>query len=224
MPNVNPPTLQWRTIVGMVGHVHHSRLDQLGREQVYVPLAQTTFPILNMYLTVRAAGDPSSLANILQAQVHAIDPALPVYDLKPMELWVDSTAALRRFTMILFVAFGVLALLLAGIGTYGVMAYAVGQRRQEIGIRLALGATRVGVVRLIVTESLRLGAAGVGLGLAFAFVAASGMSTLLYGVEPHDPATLAGVCVILVAVAIAAALVPAQRATRVNPMQTMRSE
>ena len=224
VPNVRPPTLQWRTVVGVVGHVHHAGLDQLGREQAYVPLAQTTFPLRNMYVAVRTTADPASLTNALQAQVHGIDSALPVYDARPMEAWVESTAAPRRFTMMLFVAFGVLALLLAGIGTYGVMASAVGQRTQEIGIRLALGATRVAVVRLIVGESLRLGAAGVGLGLAFAFVAASAMSTLLYGVEPHDPATLAGVCAVLFAVAAAAALVPAQRASRVNPMETMRAE
>ena len=224
IPNVKPPTLQWRTIVGVVGHVHHSTLDQPGREQAYVPLAQTTFPVRNMYVTVRTTGDPASLAKALQTQVHAIDPALPVYDVMPMESWVERTAAPRRFTMTLFVSFGVLALLLAGIGTYGVMAYAVGQRTQEIGIRLALGATRFAVVRLIVGNSLRLGAAGVGLGVALALAAASAMSTLLYGVEPHDPATLGGVCIVLFAVAAAAALVPARRATQVNPMETMRAE
>jgi len=224
IPNVTPPKLQWRTVVGVVAHVHHSGLDQLGREQTYVPLAQTTFPIRNMYLAVRTSGDPSTLANVLQAQVRAIDPSLPIYDVKPMESWIESTATPRRFTMTLFVTFGVLALLLAGIGTYGVMAYAVGQRTQEIGIRLALGATRYAVVRLVVGQSLRLGALGVGLGLGFALAAASSMSSLLYGVEPHDPATLASVCAILFGVSVAAALVPAQRATRVSPMQTMRSD
>ena len=177
-----------------------------------------------MYLTARASGDSASLAKLLQTEVHALDPALPVYDVKPMADWLQASEASRRLTAALFLAFGVLALVLAGIGTYGVMAYAVEQRTQEIGIRIALGASRVSVLRMVVAEAMRLGLAGVALGGTLAFLAASAISTLLFGVKEHDPVTFAGVCVTLVAVAFVAAIIPAHRATRVGPMQAMRMD
>jgi predicted permease len=224
IPNSNPLAPQWRTVVGVVAHVKNSSLDQLGREQVYVPIAQSAFTVRNMYLTVRTTGDPGALSPAIQRIVRDLDPALPVYEVKPMSDWFDATVSPRRFNVMLLVAFGALALALAAIGTYGVMAYHVSQRTQEIGIRLALGATPVNVRQMVVGTSLRLALAGVTIGVVLAIVAARFISTLLFGIQPTDPATLGGVAVVLLATSAFAAWVPARRATTVDPMIALRAE
>jgi putative ABC transport system permease protein len=224
VPNSNPLVPQWRTVVGVVAHVKNNSLDQLGREQVYVPIAQSAFTVRNMYLTVRTAGNPSALAPAVQRVVRDLDPALPVYEVKPMSDWFDATVSPRRFNVMLLVAFGALALALAAIGTYGVMAYHVSQRTQEIGIRLALGATPVNVRQMVVGTSLRLALAGVTIGVGLAVLTARFISTLLFGIQPTDPATLGGVAVVLLVTAAFAAWVPARRATTVDPMIALRAE
>ena len=142
VPNTNPPVLRWRTVVGIVGHVKNNALDQVGREQIYVPIAQTPFPVRNMYLTVRASGDPAAMASAIQRTVRALNPSLPVYEVKTMDAWLDTTVSSRRFNVMLLLAFGALALTLAAIGTYGVMALSVvsGRRRSASGSRLVLHA------------------------------------------------------------------------------------
>src|SRR6185369_15500311 len=183
VPNSNPPVLRWRTVVGIVGHVKNNALDQLGREQIYVPIAQTPFPIRNMYLTVRASGDPTAIASSIQRTVRTLDPSLPVYEVKTMDAWLDGTVSPRRFNVMLLLAFGALALTLAAIGTYGVIAYSVSQRTQEIGIRMALGASRQDVLRMVVGGGLRLAIADVLIGMALSLAAGRFISTLLFGVR-----------------------------------------
>jgi predicted permease len=224
IPKSNPPALQWRTVVGIVAHVKNNSLDQLGREQIYFPIGQSYFAVRNMFLTVRTSGAPSALAPAIQRVVRDLDPGLPVYEVKPMSDWFDATVSPRRFNVMLLVAFGALALALAAIGTYGVMAYQVSQRTQEIGIRLALGATPVNVRQMVVGTSVRLALAGVAIGVALAMVTARFISSLLFGIQPTDPATLGVVAIVLVATAAVAAWVPARRATAVDPMIALRAE
>ena len=224
VPKSNPPVLQWRTVVGILAHVKNNSLDQLGREQIYFPITQSFFPVRNMYLTARTAGNPTALAPAIQRVVRDLDPTLPVYEVKPMSAWFDATVSPRRFNVMLLVAFGALALTLAAIGTYGVMAYTVSQRTQEIGIRLALGATSANVRQMVVGSSIRLALAGVAIGVGLAVITTRFISTLLFGVQPTDPGTLGAVAVVLVATAAFAAWVPARRATAVDPMIALRAE
>jgi predicted permease len=224
VPNSNPPVLRWRTVVGIVGHVKNNTLDQLGREQIYVPIAQTPFPIRNMYLTVRASGDPVAMSSAIQRTVRTLDPSLPVYEVKTMDAWLDATVSPRRFNVMLLLAFGALALTLAAIGTYGVIAYSVSQRTQEIGIRMALGASRRDVLRMVVGSGLRLAIAGVLIGVALSLAAGRFISTLLFGVRATDPLTFSAVAAALLATAVIAAWIPARRATRVDPMVALRYE
>ena len=224
VPNSNPLVLRWRTVVGIVGHVKNNALDQLGREQIYVPIAQTPFPIRNMYLTVRASGDPAAMASAIQRTVRTLDPSLPVYEVKTMDAWLDATVSPRRFNVMLLLAFGALALTLAAIGTYGVIAYSVSQRTQEIGIRMALGASRQDVLRMVVGGGLRLAIAGVLIGVALSLAAGRFISTLLFGVRATDPLTFSAVAAALLATAVFAAWIPARRATRVDPMVALRYE
>jgi len=224
IPNSNPLALRWRTVVGVVGHVKNNALDQVGREQIYVPIAQTPFPTRNMYLTVRAAGDPTAVASAIQRTVRTLDPALPVYEVKTMDTWLDATVSPRRFNVMLLLAFGALALTLAAIGTYGVIAYSVSQRTQEIGIRMALGASRQNVLRMVVGGGMRLAIAGVLIGMALSLAAGRFISTLLFGVRATDPLTFSAVAAALLATAVLAAWLPARRATRVDPMVALRYE
>jgi putative ABC transport system permease protein len=224
VPNSNPPVLRWRTVVGIVGHVKNNALDQLGREQIYVPIAQTPFPIRNMYLTVRASGDPAAMSSAIQRTVRTLDPSLPVYEVKTMDAWLDATVSPRRFNVMLLLAFGALALTLAAIGTYGVIAYSVSQRTQEIGIRMALGASRQDVLRMVVGGGLRLAIAGVLIGVVLSLAAGRFISTLLFGVRATDPLTFSAVAAALLATAVFAAWIPARRATRVDPMIALRYE
>ncbi|HXI31606.1 MAG TPA: ABC transporter permease [Vicinamibacterales bacterium] len=222
--NSNPPVLQWRSVVGIVGHVKNNALDQLGREQTYVPLSQTPFTIRSVYLTVRTAADPGAIASAVQRVVRGLDQSLPVYQTRPMLDWLDSTVSPRRFTVMLLVSFGALALTLAAIGTYGVVAYSVSQRTQEIGVRMALGATSRDVQWMVVGGGLRLATAGVLLGLVLSVGAARFMATLLFGVGVTDPMTFAAVAGVLLATAVFAAWVPARRATQVDPMAALRAD
>jgi len=224
VPNSNPPVLLWRTVVGIVGHVKNNALDQVGREQIYVPLAQTPFPIRNMYLSVRASGDPAAITSAIQRTVRTLDPSLPVYEVKTMDAWLDTTVSPRRFNVMLLLAFGALALTLAAVGTYGVIAYSVSQRTKEIGIRMALGASRRDVLRMVVGGGLRLAVAGVLIGVALSLAAGRLISTLLFGVRPSDPLTFTAVAATLLATAVFAAWIPARRATRVDPMVALRYE
>jgi predicted permease len=211
-----------KTIVGVVGDVKYGSLDAETPPEIYLPYAQQ---VLDEYtVAVRTSGDPLAFAPALRRTVAAIDRELPVAAIAPMTAVVGASVAERRFTMLLLTAFAVVAVALAAIGIYGVLAYLVGQRTQEIGVRLAIGATPGNVVRLFVREGAALTLAGVGCGLAGAFAVTRALSTLLFGVTTTDPATFAAVAGSLALVALLASYVPARRAARVDPMTALRND
>jgi putative ABC transport system permease protein len=209
-------------VVGVVGRVKQYGLDAGGRIAFYLPHMQSASRA--MYVVVRGAGDPSGLAAAVSKEIHAIDPDLPLYRVRPMTAWVDQSLARQRFAMLLLSLFAGVALVLATIGVYGVTAYLVSQTTREIGIRIALGATEQAVVRMILRQGLAVCLVGMGLGLAGALAATRFMQRLLFGVRGADPATFAAVFVGLAAVVLAACYVPARRAARVDATISLRAE
>jgi putative ABC transport system permease protein len=173
---------------------------------------------------VRTSGDPLALASFIRAAMRQVDPDLPVSRVQTLEqLWGISIAP-QRFNVWLFGSFAALALLLAAIGIYGVMAYSVAQRTREIGIRMAMGARRSDVLRLVLTQSILPAATGVFLGLSVALALTRLMASLLFGLTATDPATFAVVALLLILVALAATYLPARRATQVDPLVALRYE
>jgi predicted permease len=210
------------TVVGVVRHLRHRRPTIEVREQLYYPFEQA--PRNPMAYVVRSDLDLERIAPLIRQTLASLDPGTPAADIRPLTDYVSSARAARRFAAILATAFAAAALLLAAIGVYGVAAYGVALRRRELGVRMALGATARQVVRLVVGESARLGAAGLCLGLACAAGAAALMQTQLYGVTALDPISY-GLAIPVLAAAIAlAAWLPARRATRVNPLESLRAE
>jgi putative ABC transport system permease protein len=221
------------TVVGVVNHIHHLSYeaeDQVKvKYQFYTSLSQTTDQFVarimtNLYLIVRSEQDPTNLVASVRAQVFAIDREQLVYNARTMEQIIARTLGQRRFLMFLLTLFAGVAITLAVVGIYGVTSYAVTQRIREIGIRLALGATTGAVLRLILTQGLKLTLSGVALGMAAAFGLTRWMKTLLYGVGTTDPLTFAVVASLLIAVALLACWIPARRATKVDPLTSLRHE
>jgi putative ABC transport system permease protein len=226
-PDVESKNPRWRTIVGVVGHVKHYSLDAEGREQIYFPHQQPLyggFVPRDMTLAVRTSLDPAGVTSAIREQVFAVDRDLPLYNIATMDQLVSTSVAQPRLNLSLLVAFAALALILAAVGVYGVMAYAVTQRTHEIGIRMALGALPADVLCQVLVEGGRLAAFGVALGLVAALALTRLMSTLLFGVKPTDPVTFGAVAAVLVFVALAACYVPARRATGVDPIIALRYE
>ncbi|MBI3667084.1 MAG: ABC transporter permease, partial [Acidobacteria bacterium] len=209
----------WLMIVGVVGDVRLFGLDSEPGLQMYVPHRQE--PSAGMTVVVRASRQPSLLQSTVPAEVVAIDREQPVTQIRTMEEVLADSVAGRRFQTLLVGVFASVGLLLAATGIYGVMAYAVSRRTQEIGIRMALGAQRGDVVRMILGEALVLSGMGVALGLAAAFGLTRFLRNLLYGVAPTDPATFVGVPLVLSAVALLAAFIPARRAAQLDPMAAL---
>jgi putative ABC transport system permease protein len=216
----------WVTIVGVVGSIGRGGPDRAALPQAYQSVGQADFPQLlrRMNVVARVSGDPASLLQALRERVRALDPHLPLDGVKTMEMATAEALAPRRATAALVGVFAVSALLLAALGLYGVLAYGVGQRTQEFGIRLALGAEPRQVLALVLREGLVLTLSGVTIGLALAALLGRTLASFLYGIGAYDPAVLIGVPVVLMLVAIAASVIPAQRAVRVDPMRTLRSE
>ena len=218
----------WRTVVGIVGDVRHRGLTATPRPEMYLPHAQ--FPAgtgtaqRTLRIVLRSQGDPAALAGPLRAALAELDPAVPLVDVQTMEQALGAWAAERRLTMILVAAFAALALALGAVGVYGVMAHLVVQRTREIGIRIALGAVPREILALVIGQGAWLAVAGVALGVAGALVASRLLGGLLFEVTPTDPATYAGTALTLLGVAAIAALVPALRATRTDPVEALRSE
>jgi putative ABC transport system permease protein len=213
---------KWREIVGIVGHVKHKGLEGESRAQYYYPFSQR--PASDMFLVVRTSTEPSALAGTVRSAVAALDKDLPVYRVTTMDQLVADSLAQRRFAMFLLGIFAALALVLAVVGIYGVMSYMVAQRTHEIGVRMALGAQLVDILKLVLGQGMALVLIGVVLGLGGAFALTRLMSALLFGVSATDPITFMVVSLVLGGVALIACLVPARRAAKVNPMVALRYE
>jgi putative ABC transport system permease protein len=211
-----------REIVGVVGDVKQAGLKASTPPQVYEPFFQK--PSNSFNVVVRTVGDPSGLAEALRRQVLEIDKDQPVANIRTMEDIVSLSLTQDRFSASLLALFALLALVLAAVGVYGVIAYSVTQRTHEIGIRIALGARRQEILRLVLGQSLRLALCGVGLGVAAALLLTRLMTSLLYDVKANDPAIFAAVSTVLLGVALVAGYLPARRASRVDPMVALKYE
>jgi len=209
-------------VVGVIGAARHLRLDLPAGPEIYVPYGQSGDS--TMFLVLRTTGDPSYLAPAVRKQIWAIDRNQPVEDVRTMEERIAGYAAPRRFYALMLGIFAGIAVVLAAVGIYGVISYSVSQRRHEIGIRMALGAERADVLRLVLGQGLTLAALGVGFGVTGGLLATRLLSTLLYGVRPGDPVTLVAVSLLLSAIAIVACYLPARRASKVDPMVALRYE
>ncbi len=218
----------WRTVVGIVGDVRHRGLDAEPRPEIYLPHAQfpagTGTPLRTLRIVMRSDGDPVQLTGALRAAVAELDSDLPVTEVQTMEEALGAWAAERRLTMMLVAGFALLALALGAVGVYGVMAHLVVQRTREIGIRIALGALPGEILRLVLSQGAWLAGIGIAAGLAGALAATRLLSSLLFGVEPTDPATFAATATALAVVAALASLLPALRAVRTDPVDALRSE
>jgi putative ABC transport system permease protein len=212
----------WLTIAGVVGNIKTDGFDKADQPHLYIPIVQ--FPGYSMAVFVRTQGNPAGLTQSLRQQVQAVDPNLPLFGEQTMENLVSTSLAQRRFAMQVVGLFGLLALCLAGIGIYGVMAYSVTQRTREIGIRLALGASTGAILRWLLARGMRLTVIGVAAGLIGALAVGRLLRGLLFGVAPWDLITYAGLTLLLAGVALLACYIPARRATKVDPLVALRYE
>ena len=215
-------TSPWLTVVGVVGRVKHQSLDDDPRIALYLPHGQA--PTRTLSVVVKSSAEPASLGPAVRRAIGEIDVGLPLYTVRAMSQYLELSLARQRFTALLLSVFALMALLVAAVGTYGVMAYLVGQGTREIGIRIALGATRRRVLGMVVGQGARLAAAGVGAGMLGALALAQSLNALLFEVSARDPLTFAVVPAILFLVALAACYLPARRAARVDPMLSLRCE
>jgi putative ABC transport system permease protein len=213
------------TIVGVVGEVRRDGKEAKLTPQVYLPAAQTdVYPVRLASVAVRADGDPYALVPAIQKAVWSIDPDQPITGVRTLDEVLAASAAQRRFNMTLLASFAALAVVLALIGVYGVIGYSVAQRTREIGIRVALGATRSDVVALVVRAGMGWSLVGVAGGFAGALGLSRLISGLLFGVTPNDPATFVAIALAMLGVALAATYVPARRAATVDPIAALRAE
>jgi putative ABC transport system permease protein len=210
------PDPKWLTIVGIVRSIRHRALDVDPQSEYYLPLAQD--PERTMVLTVRSTQDPRTLTSAIRREIQSIDPDQPIANVRTLEAVTADSIAPRRMSVLLLGAFAGIALLLAGVGIYGVISYLVVQRTHEIGVRMALGAQRHDVLRLVVGHALKLVGIGTAIGLVLAFLSTRTLSALLYSVGAFDATTFVFVTVTLAAVALLASYIPALRATRADPM------
>jgi putative ABC transport system permease protein len=221
-----------REIVGVVGNVRQSRLARQSAPEIYAPYPQQarhcnpaqTEMRLHKSVVLRTTSESKSFIDSVRRAVTEVDHDSPVFGITTVQKTISESANLERFYTQLLGGFALVALLLAAIGIYGVISYSVNERRHEIGLRMALGAQSTQVLQLVLKEGLILSVAGVAIGLAGSFGATPVLSSFLYGVKPHDPATLTLVSLFLVGITILATYIPAFRATKVDPMVTLRHE
>jgi putative ABC transport system permease protein len=216
------PQDPWMTVVGVVGDVRYHGLDSRIFPTIYVPHGQV--PFRRMMVAVRTTGEPLALVPAVKGQIAAIDRNLPVSKIQTMEQIVAESVTPQRFNLTLLGTFAALALLLAAVGIYGVISYAVTRRRNEIGIRMALGARARDVTRLVIGQGMRLTLLGVALGLVGALALTRVLRVLLFNVSATDPLTFAAIALLLTTVALIACWLPARRATRVDPLNALRHE
>ncbi len=220
-----PTEKDWYTIVGVVGDVKDKPNSPEAAPAFWWSLPQVaTFGFPDFVLAVRSGSDPQLLANAVRSQVRQLDPTLAVADIRLMDKIADEGIATPRFAFFLVGLFAALAIILAAIGTYGVISYSVSQRIPEFGLRLALGAPPSSVLRLVLGQAMRLALAGAALGLVVALMLARVVQSLIYNVSASDPVTFAAVGLMVIAVALIACYIPARRATRSNPMAALRAE
>ena len=223
----------WMRIVGVVADVKQGPLNSETVAQTFQPWVQVSDSVLgdnlvgalrSMKVSVRTEIDPISLASAVQAQIRALDPSLPVTAVRTLEEVVRTSAAPQRFNTVVLASFGILALLLAALGIGGILATSVSRRTQELGIRMALGARRPALLRMVLGEGMTLALLGLAIGLPVVYAVTRLMSTLLFEVSPRDPLTFAAVGVLLVTVALLASYIPARRATGIDPMAALRRD
>jgi ABC-type antimicrobial peptide transport system permease subunit len=223
------PEQPWRTIVGVVGDVRHRGLDTPPRTEIYIPYEQflhfsAGVEARAMSLVVKTEQDPLTSVASVRAALHAIDPDVPAAHVRDMSTIVAASVADRRLNVMLIGAFGVLALTLASIGLYGMMAYAVTQRTREMGVRIALGATPGSVRSLVVGQAIWLVGSGVAIGLGMSLLVTGSIARLLFDVGPRDPSIHMIASAVLVVTAAAASYLPARRATLVDPVIALKAE
>jgi putative ABC transport system permease protein len=209
-------------IIGVVGDVRQADLETEARPTVYWPPSRFTYPFTTV--AIRTSGNATAIVPSAVAALHALDPNVAAADVRTMQEVLDISMAQRRMTMMVLAIFAAVALLLAAVGIYGVISYSVTQRTREIGIRMALGAPRAGVLRMVVGQAMALAAAGVVIGGISALLLTRLMRNLLFSIQPTDPLTFVAVAVVLCAVAALASYVPGLRATRVDPVVALRAE
>jgi len=224
LPGMDKHAAEWMTIIGVVADVRDKGLDAPPEPMMFVPYAQRPERLAwNATVLVRTAGEPGALAAAVRERAHAADPNVPV-QLSTLETVIDESVARRRFSTTVLGTFAALALVLAALGIYGVLAYSVAQRGREIGVRMALGAAPARVGGMIVRDAMRAVIPGIVIGLAGALALTRLLRGMLYEVKATDPTTYAAVSLVLLAVAATAAWIPARRATRVNPVTALRGE
>ena len=209
-------------IVGIIGDVKNDALEEVSSPVVYLPLSQ--WPVSQMTVVLRTSVPPTGLTDTVRSAVYAVDPNLPLSNIRTLDQIVAKSISQPRFYMTLLGIFAAVALVLAAIGIFGVLSYAVAQRTREIGIRMALGAREGSVVRMVVRQAMTLVLTGVLVGTVAALFLSRTMTKMLFSVQPTDPVTFGSVALVLVGVALLACYVPARRATRVDPMAALRAE
>jgi predicted permease len=207
-------------VVGVVGDVRNRGRQSEPFMVFYTPYPQRAWP--GMTIAIRGAGDPRPLAKTAESEILAVDKDLPVTNVETLEQSLSNTLSQPRQTMYLIASFALVALLLAVLGLYGVMAYAVSQRTAEIGIRQAIGAQRLDILRMVLGQGIRLSLIGIAAGAIASLALTRVIAKMLYGVSATDPATFAGIALLFLLVALAASYVPAYRATRVDPLEALR--
>jgi putative ABC transport system permease protein len=216
----NDPT--WREIIGVVGAVRQARVEEAPEPHLYVVPAQR--PTTSLTFVVRTAGDPAALLPAFRDRIRRLDPDLPVFNTRTLQDVVRGSVAARRFNATVLALFAVLAAALTSVGIYGVMAYWVGESTHEIGVRVALGASRGEILAMVLGRSLRVTAAGIAAGLGLALAAGQALAGLLFGVRATDPATFAAVTVFVLGVAGAASYVPARRALAIDAATSLKAD
>jgi predicted lysophospholipase L1 biosynthesis ABC-type transport system permease subunit len=217
------PCAKERRVVGVVGDVKHLSLEQEAGNEMYMPARQCS-DLAGAYLVVRSALPPGQLAGTLRGALAPIAGQLASNDFRTLQQLVDKSVSPRRFTVLLLAGFAAFALVLASLGIYALISYSVNQRTQEIGVRMALGASAREVQWDVMGQTLRLAALGMAIGAVCSWLLVRGATTLLYGVTPRDPQTFVGMVVVLTVVALVAGYLPARRASRIDPMVALRSE